>query len=293
MSEHKPIYDSRTYLLFLFLTLVWGAAYFFMHEVVKVYPPFTSAMIRIVLAALSLVPLSIRHFSSASNRDWIWLSLSGILGNGLPALLYMMAMKSIDSNIAGILNATTPIWILVVGYVIYRNKNDWRKNLGILIGFLGICVLFLFKGDSEYTFSYSLFLILGATLCYGLNVNLVTHQLKHLHPMIIGSLSLLFIGVIYTFCLLFGIGGPSVLSLEWHGIEVTYLFILGVLGTAASNIAFYLLVQRSTPNFAGMVTFMMPFVSIVIGYIMGETIFWQSLVCFILILFGVYLVKRS
>jgi drug/metabolite transporter (DMT)-like permease len=290
-SSTSRLHSFTTYIIFLTLVIVWGSAYFLMKKALVTYSPLHTALLRISIGAAAMLPMAIRYFSKVSKKDIGLLSISGVLGNGLPALLYMFAMQKVDSNVAGILNGLTPIWVLVIGYLLYKQKLNRNKTIGVCLGFVSICFLFLSKGNVQ---SFSLphaSLILLATLCYGINVNIISNHLSHISSIHIGALSLIGIGLLYFIALCVGVQGESIFTLPLFTKEMLYIIILGVVGTALSNILFFNLIKRSNANMASMVTYLMPIVSIIIGYFGGETIMWQSIVCFILILISVYLVK--
>ena len=94
--------------------------------------------------------------------------LSGITGNLLPAFLFASAIaKNIDSSLAAILNSFTPIFVVLIAIAIFRDKIKTQKIMGVVIGFVGLTLLFLlWRGVSFENFKYAL-LILLATILYG------------------------------------------------------------------------------------------------------------------------------
>jgi drug/metabolite transporter (DMT)-like permease len=291
MNSKARHHDIITYLIFIFLVITWGAAYCFMKKALVVYSPLHTAFLRIIIAAMAMLPFAIAHVKKVDKNKLPIIMISGVLGNGLPALLYMYAMTNTDSNVAGILNGLTPIWILVIGYLFYKTPLSAIKICSVVLGFIAICVLFLSKGNIQQFSIPHTSLILLATLCYGINVNLISHHLKDVPSFYIGSLSLLGIGFIYLIIMLIGVQGQSLFTLSFMTKEMGYIAFLGIVTTAFCNILFFNLIKRSSSTFASMVTYIMPIVSIIIGYSTGEQIVWQSLVCFGLILISVYLAK--
>jgi drug/metabolite transporter (DMT)-like permease len=286
-------FDFITYLIFTFLVLIWGCAYYFMKQALVSFSPFQTAALRISIATIVMLPFALMHYKKIPTNKWGWLLLTGFLGNGIPAYLFMLALQKVDSNIAGILNALTPIWVLVIGYLIFNKKVTRFKTYGILLGFVGLCFLYLSKGAiSTYNMQYALF-ILAATCCYGLNINVIEHKLADVPSRYIGYCSLLLTGLVYTIFLFKGIDGKTIFEMPLQSKAMLYIVVLGAVGTAFTNILFFVLMKRSNTNFATMVTYLMPFVSIAIGYATGEIIAWQSIICFALILVGVYLVKKK
>jgi drug/metabolite transporter (DMT)-like permease len=293
ISRGENNFDVTTYGIFIFLVVLWGSAYYFMKQALLVFPPLHTALLRIAIAGIVMTPLAVLHIRKVDKSKLLYIVLAGFIGNGIPAIFYMYAMQKVDSNVAGILNALTPIWVLVIGYLFFKKKVSALKIIGIFIGFAGICILFLSKGGNHQNSALHALLILGATCMYGLNINVIEHKLHDVPSRYLGSISMMVVGYLYLLFLLFGVQGIPFSSLPFFSKEMVYIIILGVLGTAFSNVLFFMLVKRSNGNFASMVTYIMPLVSIAIGFYVGETILWQSIICFLMILVGVYLVKKK
>jgi drug/metabolite transporter (DMT)-like permease len=223
--------------------------------------------------------------------------LSGFLGNGIPAILFCLALKGLDTNLGGILNALTPLWVLLIGVLFFKKRSNPQKTLGVLCGFAGISLLFISKGHiSLHNVELSLFIV-AATMMYGMNINIVDKYMKDIPSLYIGTVSTLGIGICYILLLSIGInneyGQAAFTTINWNEKHVWFAVALGVLNTALSNVLFYQLVKISSASFASMVTYVMPFVTIIVALFIGEKIATQSLFCLAFILFGVYLVKKA
>lgn len=293
------MYASKAWvwILFVFLTILWGCSYFFMKAGMEVYSPLQMASMRIAFAGVALLPWSIWHLRKVPKNKIGLLLLSGFLGNGIPAVLFCLALKGLDTNLGGILNALTPLWVLVIGVLFFHKKSTVQKTLGVLVGFAGVIILFLSKGNINlHNVELSLFIVV-ATMMYGLNINIVDTYLKEIPSLYIGTVSTLGIAAVYILLLLIGMdnsaGTASISLIQWNERHVWFAVALGVLNTALSNVMFYQLVKISSASFASMVTYIMPFVTILIALVIGETIPKESLLCLALILAGVFLVRKS
>jgi drug/metabolite transporter (DMT)-like permease len=293
------MFNSKFWVWFLFilLTVLWGCSYFFMKAGMEVYSPLQMAGMRIAFAGIALLPWSLWHLTKVPKDKIVLLTLSGFLGNGIPAILFCLALKGLDTNLGGILNALTPLWVLVVGILFFGKRSNFQKTLGVLCGFVGICLLFLLKGKiSLHNIELSLYIVL-ATLMYGFNINIVDTYLREVPSLYIGTVSTLGIGVAYFSLLYVGIdnsyGQAAFSSIQWNERHVWFAVALGILNTALSNVFFYQLVKISSASFASMVTYVMPFVTIIVALFIGETIAVQSILCLALILTGVFLVRRA
>jgi drug/metabolite transporter (DMT)-like permease len=283
--------------LFVLLTFLWGCSYFFMKAGMEVYSPLQMAGMRIAFAGIAMMPWSLWHLTKVPKNKIGLLMLSGFLGNGIPAILFCLALKGLDTNLGGILNALTPLWVLLIGVLFFKKKSNTQKTLGVLCGFAGILLLFISKGNINlHNVELSLYIVL-ATMMYAININIVDTYLKDVSSLHIGTVSTLGIGICYIALLSIGIdnnfGHAAFSIIQWDERHVWFAVALGVLNTALSNVLFYQLVKISGPSFASMVTYVMPFVTIFVALIIGETIATQSLFCLSFILFGVYLVKRA
>ena len=207
-------------------------------------------------------------------------------------------MTKIDGSLGGILNSLTPICVVVIGILFFKDKIKAQKITGVIIGFIGLVLLTIspvFTGEKNISFDNLnyLFLILGATLLYGINVNMVSHYLKGLNPIHVATVSLAFMTIPAGIIL----WQQDVTQLDFHKIAVRYAVMasagLGVLGSAIATALFYILVQKAGGLFASLVTYGIPFIALFWGFLDNEKISVIEIVCLMIILFGVYLANRS
>ncbi|HEV8504293.1 MAG TPA: DMT family transporter [Chitinophagaceae bacterium] len=278
------------WLLFIVLTIIWGSSFILMKHSKEELSASQIAALRIFSGGIVLMPLAAVHITRVFSKKILIIILSGITGNLLPAFLFASAIaKNIDSSLAAILNSFTPIFVVLIAIVIFRDKVKLQRIIGVVVGFIGLLLLFLlWKGISFENFKYSL-LILLATVLYGVNVNVVGHFLKDVPPLYIATISLTFMIVPTTWVLWqqnflhLAFGGAGV---QWAIVETT---ILGVVGSAIGTILFYILIKRAGGIFASLVTYGVPFVGILWGISDGEKITIKQVACLGIILFGVYL----
>ncbi len=219
--------------------------------------------------------------------------LTGIFGNLLPAFCFAIALLKIDSSLTGILNSLTPICVVVLGILFFRDKIKTKKIIGVLIGLAGLSILtFTQNNISLDNFGYSL-LVLLATISYGLNVNLVSHYLKEVKPLHIATISLAFMCIPAGWLL----WQQDFLQLDFSDSQVQWAvfnsILLGLASSALGTVLFYILVQKASGLFASLVTYGIPFVAIFWGYLDGEIVHWIDIVSLAIILTGVYLANQS
>lgn len=279
--------------IFILLCFIWGSSFILMKVSQKGLTASQIASLRIFSAALVFLPFAVFHITKLP-RSKIWtIIFAGIFGNLFPAFCFAVAILRIDSSLAGILNSLTPICVVIIAILFFKDKIKTRKIVGVLTGFAGLCLLTLTqKNISLDNFGYAL-LIIAATISYGLNVNLVAHYLKELNPIHIATVSLGFMSIPAALILwrqgFFELDFTEPV-IQWSIINAS---LLGIVASAIATILFYILVQKAGGLFASLVTYGIPFIALFWGFIDGESITFVEIVCLGIILFGVYLANRT
>lgn len=138
--------------MLLALSVLWGGSFFFFKLLVAELPPFSVVLGRVGLAAIILnVWLVLRRdFIPASPRLWAEFTAMGLLNNVIPFTLIVFGEMRVSSGLASILNATTPIFTVLVAHVFTTNEKLSRgKTAGVLIGFAGVAVLVGWNGLAD------------------------------------------------------------------------------------------------------------------------------------------------
>jgi drug/metabolite transporter (DMT)-like permease len=281
------------WLLFVLLSIIWGSSFIIMKHSKEELTAAQIAALRIFSAGLIFLPFAVIHLRKIPRKKIFLVILSGVTGNLIPAFLFASAIaQNIDSSLASILNSLTPIFVVLIAIGIFRDKIKLQKIGGVVIGFAGLTLLFLFwKGIGFGNFKYAS-LILFATICYGINVNMVAHFLKDVNPVQIAVISLAFMTVPTVFVLWqqnflqLAFDEPPV---QWAVIEAA---TLGVVGSSIATAMFYVLIKRAGGLFASLVTYGVPVVGIFWGIVDGENITAKEIACLGIILFGVYLANK-
>jgi drug/metabolite transporter (DMT)-like permease len=281
------------WLILVVLALVWGSSFILIKKGLTAFPAGEVGALRIVSAAAFLLPIAVPKIRKLSARQrWILLII-GFLGSFIPAFLFATAQTSISSSLSGILNALTPLCTLLLGAAFFGQAITSKSGTGLGIGFVGSLILVLGgTGNSLGEINVYALLIIAATICYGLNLNIIKNYTPELHPVVITSVSLLFVGPLAT-AYLFGFTDfaehaqqPAAL---WPLLAV---IALGVIGTALALILFNKLVQMQTAVFASSVTYIIPIVAVVWGVLDGETLSVYHFLGMAAILCGVYVANR-
>jgi drug/metabolite transporter (DMT)-like permease len=130
--------------LLAFLSILWGGSFFFVGIAVLELPPLTIVAMRVAMAALALGGL-LRLLGTPMPRDWrTWAAFFGMgtLNNLLPYCLIVWGQTQIASGLASVLNATTPLFGVVVAHVLTRDERMTGNRLaGVLVGFAGVAAM--------------------------------------------------------------------------------------------------------------------------------------------------------
>ncbi len=284
------------------LAMIWGSSFILMKRALIVLSPLEIAALRMMLASVILLPLTLRAFRRVNRAMWGWIIVQGLLGAALPAVLFVSAQQYTPSAITGMLNSLTPIVALIVAALVFGVHPTTRQAQGIFIGFVG--ALLLIGGDfilrtffhssvqgGPFQLSWYSGLIVVATICYGLSVNLSRQKFMGISPIDLSVISYIVFGIIgalYTW----QSGVPARLSGHPDGFRIAgYLFILGGIGSGIASLMFNHLIQISNVLIASSVTYLIPIVAIMWGIADGEVLTPSNLLGIGIILVGVYLVN--
>ncbi|MEO6610914.1 MAG: DMT family transporter [Chitinophagaceae bacterium] len=283
--------------IFIILCIIWGTSFKLMKDSSIGLSGMQIAALRIFSAGLVFVPFAFFYFAKIPRQKLGIVILSAVFGNLLPAFFFAIAMTKIDGSLGGILNSLTPICVVLIGIIFFKDKIKAQKIAGVLIGFLGLVLLALLPAImGEKTISFNnvgyMLMIFAATLLYGINVNMVGHYLKGINPIHAATVSLAFMTIPAGLIL----WQQGFLQLNFNDINVQHsirdIAGLGIAGSAIATALFYTLVQRAGILFASLVTYGIPFIALLWGLYDHERITWIQPACLAIILLGVYLANR-
>jgi drug/metabolite transporter (DMT)-like permease len=284
-------YRLINWAIFISLSFIWGSSFILIKIGLQTLNAYQVAALRILSAGVILLPMAIRKLKHLPREKIPLIILSGLLGNFFPAFLFSIAETKIDSSLTGILNALTPFFTILTGIMFFKSAIQKRKVAGVIIGFIGLCLLFINRGIQLNSMAYS-GLVLLATISYGVNVNMVSRYLRQVDSVTIASFAFSFL-LIPSFLILFFTGFFSLpFDRRTYLISGLASFVLGVLGTALASIIFYMLVKRAGVVFTSMVTYCIPFIAILWGLLYNEGITLPEIACLGIILSGVFLTNK-
>ena len=163
--------SASAWLLLIALGLLWGGSFFFAGVAIKHLPPITLALARFVLAAAALHVFVAGRFGiyQVLRRRWRAFLVLGLLNNAIPHALIFTGQTEIGAGLASILNATTPIWTVVIAHLLTTDeKLTGRKIAGTITGLVGVVILFAPQlGASAKAPLWAMALPILAAISYG------------------------------------------------------------------------------------------------------------------------------
>jgi drug/metabolite transporter (DMT)-like permease len=292
---------SKDWTLLATLVVLWGSAFLMIKLAVTTIPPFTAVAVRLILAlvilylTMRLIGQRLPPFFSLSNNGlklasphWPYLILVGIAGNALPFSLIMWGQTRIDSGLAGILMAFTPLTTLLLSHFLIANERmtGW-KTLGFTLGFFGICILIGPSAIDGLTrpgdFLYQL-AVFGGAISYGLST-VLARKMPPLHPVSAGT-GIALVGAILMTPIAVIVDRPW--TIEPSLLSLSMVFLLGVFPTALANIVFFLLVKSAGATFVGLSYYLFPLWAVMMGVVfLDELPDLSMFLALIVILLGV------
>ena len=278
------------------LGVIWGSSFIMMKKGLKSYPPLEITLYRIFIVFIIFLPLGIKDFFKIQKKTGLVLVVSAIIGSVIPYFLFIKAQTKIDSSLNGILNSITPLFTLIFGVLLFKDKTNLKAILGVFLGLMGASgLIILSKGHGAWTgtFLYAIFPVLGS-VCYALNINLIKNYLKDVPALKITSWSFIFIGPIAGYFLFFKTNfSHHLINNDENYINFLCINILGILGSGFAFWLFNLLIKETSSVFASSVTFLIPIIAILWGVFDGEIFSLnQGILCFV-IFTGIYLIKSK
>jgi len=280
--------------LLLLLGAIWGSSFFNIKIATYSYEPYTLALIRVVLATVPMLIVSYFYKIKilAFSKNWKVYALVGLCNLTIPFSLIAIGTNKIDSYLAAMLMSTTPITGSILAHFFIKDeKISFLKSLGIILGFSGILLLFFDKlivNESNYLFV--ILIILGSTF-YSISGILILKKLKKSGNINVTTSTLIW-SIITLLPLSFILEEPfkSTPTLE----STLSLIYLGVVATGFAWWLRFKILAKNGIVFQTQVTYLIPIFGVIFGaLILNEQITWKVLLSLIIIMLGIYIVKKN
>ena len=251
--------------------------------------------LRMFIAALVLLPFALKDIKLLKNwKTFGKLAIVGFCGNFFPAFLFTYAETGISSGYAGMLNSCVPIFAILIGAFVFKDRLTRIQLIGILIGTGGVISLMIAGQNLSINGNWThVFAIVIATICYAISLNLIRYTLSHLKSFQIASLAFLITILPSTIITIQQDVVGTFQATEGSGNGLIAIIVLSVIGTAFALIVFNRLIAASSVLFASSVTYLIPIVAAVIGLSFGEEINTWQIASMAVVISGVFIANAA
>jgi drug/metabolite transporter (DMT)-like permease len=280
--------------LLITLSVLWGGSFFFVGVAIKSLPPLTLVLLRVAQAALVLGAISIVRRQSSKLSAWRDFFIMALINNVIPFCLITWGQTRIGSGLAAILNATTPLFTIIVAHHLTRDEGLSKfKISGIVVGLVGVATMLgleALKGLSDNV--YGQIAILGAAISYAFAGVFGRRFKANGVPPLQAATGQVTASTIVLLPVVLIIDQPWNLALPSVAV-IASVVALGVLSTALAYIIYFTLLERAGATNLVLVTFLIPVSALLLGIsLLGEQLENQHMVGMLLIGIALLLIDQ-
>jgi drug/metabolite transporter (DMT)-like permease len=273
------------------LALLWGSAFLWIKLALEHgLSPAQVTIARCALGAATLLVLALRAGQRLPRARAVWghLLVAALFCNALPFALFSIGEQTVDSGVAGVLNATTPLWSLLIGILLGTDRGLPPVRLtGLALGFAGTVLIFA-PWHRSGLLSWGALALLGAAASYAVAfAYMARHLTGHQGPLAVSAAQLL------TATGWSALALPAAGPLEADATALVAVTALGILGTGVTFYLNYRLIADEGPTTAATVGYLLPVVSVALGaLVLGEDVGVRVIAGMAVVLVGVGLTRR-
>jgi len=264
----------------LLLSAIWGASFILISIAGNTFPPVWVALLRSSFGALLLwTVLVIGKHKLPPRRLFFWLFLVALFNNAIPFTLFALGEQTVPSSTAAILNATTPIWALILSAVVTNVRVNRYIVSGVVLGFSGVLLVVYghsaanTPGVSRSAYFSGVAFIAMAALGYAIATVIAKVKLKGLDPIGLATTQLSLASLIV---LPGAIAGRHPHTL--HLATIAAVIVLGIVGSGLAYLLYYNLLAHISATHVVAVTYLLPIWGLFWGSIAHEPIGWTAYV---------------
>jgi drug/metabolite transporter (DMT)-like permease len=284
-SQERPL-KSKHWFVFITLGLIWSSSFLWIKIGVQEIGPMALTAFRMLFGAISAIAIGLVQ-KVTWPRDWKTWGIFAILGPAslaIPIFFISWGEQTIDSAVASILNATTPLFTIVIAHLLlHDDKVTVPKVLGLLLGFTGVVILLskdLTAGAQNSVIGQAAVIL--ASLFYAGSAVFARRLTQHVDGIVRGAMPL-----ITSAIFMWSVGPLTEKPFEFPSLPLTWTAVmwLGILGSGVAVIMLYYLIHEIGPTRASMVTYLFPVGGVILGVIfLNEVLSWQLVAGTILII---------
>ncbi|MFJ6673536.1 DMT family transporter [Actinosynnema sp. NPDC091369] len=272
------------------LALLWGSVFLWIELALTGLSPTQITVVRCALGAVTLLVMARLNGQKLPRRLWGRLAVAAFFCNALPFLLFAVGQQTVDSGVAGVLNATTPLFSLIIGFALGTDGPVTPvRVLGLVVGFAGVTLIFA-PWEEASVVSLGALALLGAAASYAVAFAYMGRKLVgHGGPVAVSAAQLLAATALSTLMVPFDHtpATPNVTA-------VVAVVVLGVFGTGFTFILNYRIIEDEGPTSAATVGYLLPVVSVGLGaLVLGEPLTPRIVAGMAVVLAGVALTRLA
>ncbi len=270
---------AKHWFVFLLLGGIWSSSFLWIKIAVQEIGPITLVAFRVLFGLLfGIIVIFIqRPQLPRTFREWFPVLLLGISNVAIPFFLISWGEQAIDSAVAAILDATVPLFAIVIAHLaLHDDKITFHKTLGLLVGFAGVVILM----SKDLGASASPLLGQGAVVLASMfyaGSSVYARKTTENVPSVMRSVGPLMSSTAVMWLATFTVEQP----LRMPHLPITWIALLwlGILGSGFAFILNYYLIHEIGPTRTTMVTYLFPLGGVILGVtFLGEQLGWQVLV---------------
>jgi drug/metabolite transporter (DMT)-like permease len=271
------------------LALIWGSGFLWIKLGLRGLSPVEVTLARLVLgsAVLFIVVAVQRGSLPRSPVLWVHITVAALFANATPYLLFAIGEQHVASATAGMLNATTPLWTVVIALSTrHQRTTTARQVAGLVIGFSGAVLIFSPWQTAGGLASVGAIACLAAAASYAISYVYMDRFLarRGIGPVVLSACQLGAASVLLAIAL--GVTGAP--SPRLDATVIASILILGLIGTGVAYVLNYQIIASVGATVASTVTYLLPVVAIILGFlVLGEHVTLLDLAGIALILAGV------
>jgi drug/metabolite transporter (DMT)-like permease len=266
------------------LGAIWGASFLFMRIAAKDFGAYALVEVRLVLGAIVLLPLLFRARKEFTSTHWWKIIGIAAINTAIPFTLFAWAALRAPAGIGAITNAMAVMFTALMAFVLYRERIELRRVVGLVLGFIGVAVLASGKTEGGSVFSAALAGTCAAFL-YGVGGNLIRRHLVGIAPGAVAGATLVCAAVWLAPLAIATWPKAPVPAISWASAAA-----LGVVCSGLAYLLYYRLIYRIGAPRASTVTYLIPLFGVLWAWlVLGEPLTMTMAVAGALILSGVAL----
>jgi drug/metabolite transporter (DMT)-like permease len=284
--DARAVFAAPDWGMLIGTAVLWGGSFLFMDIALDDFSPALIAFGRIALGAATLSVMPTAR-EPVPRSDWPQVALLGLTWMAVPFLLLAVAQQWIDTGLAGMINATTPLFTALFGALLVRALPSRLQVAGLVIGFLGVIAISLPSVDGGSNLA-GVALVLAAATLYGVAFNIAA-PMQRTH----GSLPVTWRALVVAAAILLPAAVAGALESTFGWGSLLAVVALGALGTGVAFRWFSELIARVGPARASVSIYLVPVVAVALGAAVNdEQVHAAALAGTAMVLGGAYLTTR-